>query len=363
MSDHAHGASPRRRRWLSWTLGFVAIAAAGVAVGWAAASVLTPASDPLAATDHTFVAVVPGEVGSSISLNTIAAWSPEPVGANLAAGVVTGVAVAAGDEVSQGSVLYRVNQRPVVVAQGDVPAYRAIGRGAEGDDVAQLQAMLVALGHYSEPVDGQAGGATVAAIKAWQNSLGLTQTGVVEAADVVFVPSLPTRVSLDGETIARGKSVSGGEQVVRGLPAAPAFTVPVTDAQAGMMPTATRVEITAPDGGVWEGFVVDHVRDEQTATVIVRLQGADGAVICGDQCVQVPVDGDARLPSRIVTVEPVAGLVVPSAALITTADGQVAVVDENDERIPVTVSASARGVSVVQGVAEGTRVRVPAAGA
>ena len=356
LASHRQG----RVRWLWFGgLGFVVIATT-LGVGWAAASVLTPAADPLEATDFTYVSVATGEVGSSISLNTVAEWSPVPVGSNLASGVVTGVAVAPGDEVSQGAVLYRVNERPVVVAQGDVPAFRAIGAGVEGADVAQLQGMLATLGFYRGVGDGRAGAGTVAAVKAWQKASGVPQTGVVDAGDVIFVPSLPTRVSLDGEVIARGKSVAGGEEVVRALPASPVFTVPVTDGQAGMMPTGTRVEITSPEGAVWEGFVLDQARDEQTGTVIVSLQGADGGVICGADCGQVPVTGQALLGSRIVTVEPVAGLVVPSAALVTGADGQVAVIAETGERIPVNVAASARGMSVIDGVAEGTRVRVPA---
>jgi len=129
--DRARAILDRRQPAWFGGLGFVVIATT-LGVGWAAASVLTPAADPLEATDFTYVSVATGEVGSSISLNTVAEWSPVPVGSNLASGVVTGVAVTPGDEVSQGAVLYRVNERPVVVAQGDVPAFRAIGAGQSG---------------------------------------------------------------------------------------------------------------------------------------------------------------------------------------------------------------------------------------
>ena len=348
------------RGWLVWVVGAVVLIVVGGGVGWAAASVLTPAEDPLDASSFTYVAVQPGEVGSSISLNTVAAWTPVPVGANRAAGVVTEVVVAPGDEVVPGSVLYRVDQRPVVIGQGGVPAYRAIGQGTEGADVAQLQRLLAAIGVYSGPDDGKAGAGTVAAVKRWQKASAMPQSGVVEVADVIFVPQLPTRVSLDDEVIGRGLLVSGGEQVVQALPASPVFTVPVTDGQAAMMPAGTRVQITAPDGSVWEAVTAEQVRDEQTATVNVSLVAADGGVICGDQCAQVPVTGDVRLSSTIVTVPTVAGLVVPSAALITDADGQTAVIDAEGVRVPVTVVASARGMSVVEGVPDGTRVRVPA---
>lgn len=348
------------RRWLPWAAVVTIFLVVGGAVGWAAASVLIPVEDPLEASSFTYVAVEPGEVGASISLNAVAAWTPVPAGANRAAGVVTEVVVAAGDEVEQGSVLYRVDQRPVTIGQGLVPAYRAIGRGAEGADVEQLQRMLGAVGIYSGPADGKAGDRTVAAIKGWQKSLGVPQTGIVEVGDVIFVPQLPTRIALDGELIARGLMVSGAEQVVRALPTAPEFTVPVTDAQATMMPAGTRVEITSPDGSLWEAVAAEQMRDEQSATVNVSLVALDGGTICGDQCGQVPVTGDVRLSSSIITVETVAGLVLPSAALVTGADRQTAVIDESGERIPVTVVTSARGMSVIEGVPDGLRVRVPA---
>lgn len=273
---------------------------------------------------------------------------------------MTQVAVAPGDEVRTGSVLYRVNERPVVVAQGAVPAYRSIGAGSSGTDVAQAQQMLADLGYAPGPVDGEAGAGTVSAIRDWQDAVGMPETGVIEPGDVIFVPNLPTRVSLDTDVIARGKSVGGGEQVVRGLPASPEFTVPVTDAQAGMMPAGTLVEITSPEGAIWQASVTDHTREEQSGNVVVSLAGPDGAVICADACGQVPVTGQARLASRIVTQETVAGLVVPSAALVTAADGTVEVIDADGERMPVDVVASARGMSVIEGAPEGTRVRVPA---
>jgi len=340
-------------------LGFVVV---GGVVGWAVASALTPAADPLAATDHTYVQVAEGEVGSSINLNTVAEWAPVPVGANLAAGIVTAVSIAPGDEVGQGAALYRVNDRPVIVAQGAVPAYRALESGVDGADVAQVQQMLAGLGLYSGDADGRFRWSTTAAVKAWQKSLGLAETGVVGREDIIFVPTLPTRVSLDTEKIYRGAPVSGGEEVVRALPVMPAFTVPVTDTQAGMMPTGTRVEVTSPEGQVWEAVTSDQRRDEQTATVIVSLMSTSDGAICADQCGQIPVTGQARLASRIVTVESVAGLMVPSSALVTGADGQVSVIDESGERMPVNVVASARGMSVIEGAAEGLRVQVPAGG-
>ena len=106
---------------------------------------------------------------------------------------------------------------------------------------------------------------------------------------------------------------------MQGLPRAPDFSVAATDAHAAMMPTGTRVEITSPEGDLWEATVTDQERDQQSQTTVVALAGVEDSVICGEQCGQVPVTGQSLLSSRIVTVEPVSGLVVPSAALVTAA--------------------------------------------
>jgi len=55
-----------------------------------------------------------------------------------------------GQVIRQGQVLYRVdNGSPVVLLYGTVPAWRALGEGVTGADVAQLNRDLVALGYAS----------------------------------------------------------------------------------------------------------------------------------------------------------------------------------------------------------------------
>jgi hypothetical protein len=121
----------------------------GAGIGWAGETVLTPPKDVLDSSAFNTVEVVAGEVGSSINLNTVAQWTPIPVGSNQAAGTVTTVSVKPGDEVTQGSILYSVNLRPVVIAQGSIPSFRAKSVGTSGADVTQLQTLLAALGLYS----------------------------------------------------------------------------------------------------------------------------------------------------------------------------------------------------------------------
>ena len=353
-----HDRSHRRPAWV-WLAGIVGVLVVGAVAGWATATVLSPSEDVLDATPYTYAEVVRGAVGADFQLNSVAEWEAVPVGANRATGVVTSVLIGAGDEAAQGTVLYTVDLKPVVIAQGDVPAFRTIDAVAEGADVAQLQRMLAATGFYPGAADGRNGSGTTSAIRAWQKSLGLTPSGVVDLGSVIFVPQLPSRVVLDTEVVTRGAMLSGGENVVRGLAPSPSFKLPVTQNQAGVIPSGTRVEITSPDGATWLADASEQTADPQDGTVTISLVPAGGEPICGNQCVQLPVTGQALLLSKIVTVPEVSGLVVPSAALVTDAEGEIAVITEEGERTGVTVIASARGMSVVEGVAAGTRVRMP----
>lgn len=352
---------PRPRRWPWFVIGSAALIAVGAACAWAVITVMSPATDPLETTEHTYVEVVPGEVGATISLNTVAEWTPIPVGANRASGVVTAVSIRPGEEVTSGMPLYAVDLRPVVIAQGDVPAFRDITRDTEGPDVEQVQAMLAALGYYHGDIDGTAGAATVWAIEAWQSDLGLEETGVVEMGDIIFVPTLPTRVSLDTEVVARGLTLTGGEQVLSGLPLEPAFRLPVTEAQAAMLHPGTRIEITSPEGDTWIAHSADVIPSESSSAISIRLTSAnEDTPICAEQCAQIDSTGTVSMRSRIVTAETISGLVVPTSALLTTADGHHAVIDHAGNRLTVTVETSAKGMSVITGIDEGTRVRIPA---
>jgi peptidoglycan hydrolase-like protein with peptidoglycan-binding domain len=350
------------RRWVVRGIAALAVFAAGAGCAWASFTVLEPAHDPLVATAESFATVQSGEVGAVLSLNAVAEWKRSPLGANRASGVVTTVHVTAGTEVSTGSSLYSVDLRPVVVAQGDVPQFRDIALGTEGPDVRQLQQMLAELGFYSFAPDGKSGPATVASIKRWQASHDAAQTGVVTAGDIVFVPELPARIALDAQLGRVGASLSGGEEMLFVLPSAPELTLPVTDAQAAMMPPGARVKLTSPGGHEWVALVGEQVKDEKSDTAVMTLVGAAGASICGEQCAEVPVGAPSFLPAAVVLTEPATGLVVPASALVTDARGVTAVIDDHGTRIPVEVGASAKGMAIVSGVNEGTRVRVPVAG-
>lgn len=344
------------KRW-PWVVGILVAALVGAAAGWGAGYVLRPPA-PLAVREPVLVEVVDGEVAASVSLNAAARWPARSAGLNRASGVVTSLAIEGAAEVDQGSVLYRVGLRPVVAAEGAVPAFRPLSSGDRGDDVAQVQRMLSELGFYRGAVNGQVNTATQNAIRAWQRKAGFPVTGSIAAGDVVFLPELPARVALDAKTVAVGKEVAGGEEVVSVLEAAPTFTLPIAATQRSLIPEGTQVQITGPQGQQWTAVAGVAVAGESADAAIVPLASADGGLVCGTECDAVPVGEETLLSAKVITVPTQAGLVVPSAALVTGANGEVGVVDEDGTVVPVRVVASARGMSVIEGVERGFRVRV-----
>jgi len=137
----------------------------------------------------------------SNALTGVVTWLPKP-----------------GDVVEFGTVLYAVDQRPVVLMKGALPMHREIAyKISDGPDVAQLEHNLVNFGFVLDEattgdptdltVDQHVTPLTVSAIRAWQLSIGLTSTGIVRHSDVIFRPE-PVQISVLNAAV--GDSVDGG---------------------------------------------------------------------------------------------------------------------------------------------------------
>jgi peptidoglycan hydrolase-like protein with peptidoglycan-binding domain len=97
-----------------------------------------------------------------------------------------------GRVLSPGAVLYRLDERPVVLLAGGKPAWRPLAEGvSDGRDVRQLEQNLRALGYDDEralAIDEHFDGSTAAAVRRWQEDVGLEATGRIEPGDIVFLP-------------------------------------------------------------------------------------------------------------------------------------------------------------------------------
>jgi peptidoglycan hydrolase-like protein with peptidoglycan-binding domain len=118
-----------------------------------------------------------------------------------------------GSKINPGQVLYRVDDLPVVLMRGRVPAWRPFVPGMTGGpDVRQLQAGLIAEGYagglFSDPT-GQFDPLTVDAVERWQTAHGFAATGQITLGQVVF---LPTAIRVGPPYAAPGQVASPGEQ-------------------------------------------------------------------------------------------------------------------------------------------------------
>lgn len=136
-------------------------------------------------------------------------------------GTVTAVP-AEGSVLFEGDEIVRIDEVPTIALQGTLPMYRVLSDGDEGADVEQLEAALVRLGYDPDgevTVDDEFTAATEAMVERWQDDLGLEETGFVAPGDVVFAP-LPAQVvtvTADTGSIVSATSplmaITGGEPI------------------------------------------------------------------------------------------------------------------------------------------------------
>jgi peptidoglycan hydrolase-like protein with peptidoglycan-binding domain len=87
-----------------------------------------------------------------------------------------------GDEFVEGDVLYEIAGRPAFVLEGDLPLFRTVRIGDEGEDVAQLQEALARLGFEPGEIDGVYGDETEDAVVAFYESRGYEPLEATDAA-------------------------------------------------------------------------------------------------------------------------------------------------------------------------------------
>jgi len=174
---------------------------------------------------------------------------------NQARGIYTRLP-AAGQVVSQGQVLYRVNARPVVLLRGATPAYRSLSAGASGPDVAELNADLITLGYTTaaqlNPASASFGPATTTAVMKLQGALGVTQNGTLNLGQVVFEPSA---VRVTNVSAQLGGSTQAGQTVMQGTSTTRQVQVALSASEQTTMAVGDKVSITLPNNRSTPGVV------------------------------------------------------------------------------------------------------------
>lgn len=350
----------KRKIWLS--------AAAGVLVvigGVAAASGTKPAAER--AQPVTTAKVTKGKLTARISMYGTLTYRGRPDGSpypviNQSAGIYTALP-AAGDKVGCGDVFYRVDDKPVLLLCGDVPAYRELHEGDAGNDVRQLNANLRRLGHDADAGDHFTG-KTRAGLAALQRARGAEATGKLTRAGAIFLPE-PVRVAqLTGTP---GGPARAGTPVAQATSDTLEVQVALDPAQQTEVHKGARTQITLPGDQSVPGKVDRLGRVAQAPAG--HEQDAGAATIPAYISLDAPekAGGLDRAPAQvdITTTGVDNALSVPVTAIVGKSGGGYAVeVVRADGRELVTVKLglldTAGGRVQVEGeLREGEEVVVP----
>lgn len=348
----------RRAVWL-------AVAAVVVAGGIAATGLGRPAGDtpdPVAQPPATGTITRQTLVDTEFADGELGYGATRTVTGRLT-GTVTAIAPAGGT-VKRGQFLYRVDEVPVVLLHGPLPAYRTLAPGVEGADVRQFERNLRALGYTGFTADDAYTTATATAVRRWQRDLGVEETGNFEPGYAVHASG---DVRVEAHRAAVGDAVQPGGPVLTVTGTVRLVTVRL-DADAGRLATeGVAVPITLPDGRETTGKIT------AVRTIVEPATGADGDA-AGETRIEVTVTGDdpdafARYDRASVRVAFTASrrenvLTVPVAALLALAEGGygLELVDGTTTRIVAVETglfAAGRVEVTGTGLAEGQQVGMP----
>ncbi|MGW2048962.1 peptidoglycan-binding protein [Streptomyces sp. NPDC001858] len=315
-----------------------------------------------------------------------------------------------GATVERGDELLRVDDRPVTLMYGSLPMYRSLGTTPQEDeqdtaddqdsgsdsasdsasdsgsgsgsgeqqpgagdtgasqpsselwgmDVMQFETNLAALGYTGFTVDERFTSGTAAAVKRWQKSLGLAESGTVGVGDVIYSAG---KVRIGSAGARLGSAV--GENTLTYTGTARKVSVDASAADASWAVRGSAVTVELPDGTSVQGKVASVGKQATTpeggegggsgqpATIPVTITMADQQAI-------------GRLESGPVTVEYVGHevkdvLAVPVAALVALAEGGHGLETADGRFVAVRTGLFADGNVEVSGptVREGMKVRIP----
>lgn len=280
-------------------------------------------------------------------------------------GVITALAEL-GSIVERGDPVVEVDGVSIPLWYGDRPLWRILdASSSDGEDIRQVEENLAALGFATSAtmtVDDDWTAATTAAVRDWQESLGVDETGRLEPGDIALLPG-PVRVA--GHPSAVGQSAAGTVATVTAVDRQ--VTIDIEATQQTLVETGQEVEVVLPDGTVIDGIITD------VGTVAETDDGGD-PLNPATPTIEVVVDLDdsgagesfdqAPVTVRVTTSAATDVLAVPVDALLALAEGGYAVeriTRADNELVPVEVGAFADGfVEVIGDLDESDDVVVPA---
>ena len=362
-SAEARGARGRGR-WVA--LGVVVMVAAGAVAGWRA-GVFSPAASPGAgqqgAPAPATAAVTRQDIAATTPVNATLGYAGSYTVTGQGGGTLTWLP-SAGQVISQGQALYKTgNGSPVVLLYGSVPDWRVLDEGVTGQDVAQLNHDLVALGDADSAEVSALGWdyfsvETQAGVDKLQSALGVSPSGSLSLGQVVFEQEA---IRVSQVTGSLGGPASG--PVLAATSDRHEVTIPLNAAEQSQVTAGDAVTVTLPDGSSTPGKIssVGGVASGSGGNATIPV-----TVTLTDPRAAGTLD-QAPVTVNITTASAKNALVVPVGALLAQAPGgydvEVAGPGNTRRYVPVTTGIfdDADGLVQVTGaLAPGEHVVVPA---
>ncbi|MEU3775402.1 peptidoglycan-binding domain-containing protein [Streptomyces sp. NPDC032472] len=363
----------RGRRAVLAVVGAAALMAVGGLVATAlvkspaqvAAETGPPVQRPLTAEVEQRVLATRVVMRGTVTADQSVAVSPQGMrsGEGAGAAVVTKLPLKAGDAVTAGQLLAEVSGRPVFALHGGLPMYRDLRPGATGDDVAQLQQALRALGHDpGGDAKGVFGPGTKAALRDRYKAIGyeplpaVADGGAALKAARDAVRSAEWAVE-DAEAQAAGAQGSGAQgagaqgsgvqpgEADAGKPAAGTQATPATATAPTAEPAAGSK--AAADAGARELARARQALVEARAA-LRAAEAADGPMLPASEAVFL-----SGFPARVGSIGAQIGAPVTGAVLTVSAGELVVEAYLKDDKkqllragMPVVISSEAVGTDL-----------------
>jgi peptidoglycan hydrolase-like protein with peptidoglycan-binding domain len=245
-----------RTRWALAGTAVVAVAVVGGVVVLSGADHATPDAQVAAANTGR---VQQGDLSAVVSQSGTLTYRARPDGSpfsaiNHAQGTYTELPEV-GDKIDCGGVLYRVNDKPVLLLCGTVPAYRALHVGDVGQDVGQLNRNLHVRG---------AGDAfttkTEKALRALQRRKGVPVDGSLALGDAVVLPEAVRIARVTGQL---GGAARPGAQALAATSGTLHVQINLDPSEQEQVNRGDRAQITLPGNATVTGKVIGFGRTAQ----------------------------------------------------------------------------------------------------
>jgi hypothetical protein len=237
------------------------------------------------------------------------------------------------DIVAPGEAIYRLDDRPVLLLRGRIPAWRDLTPWMDdGRDIAQAKRALTALG-FADKAD--IGTSTVwnwplsEAIADLRESAGYSRDYWLPRAMFAFAPAA---VRVDSVTATLGEFLAPGTPVLTWTATAAHLTCGIETSQRAYATAEDEVPMTFADGTEASGVIVGvrtepGIEPDQPDTLAVDIDVAAGAL----------TSQDTGALARVTLTHTVAAdvLAVPVTALVAFVDGGYGVAKTDDAGIPV----------------------------